>query len=60
MCRLLGAKLLFEYTNTRATGGSFESFGTNAVGTLVGFCFAEAAFEGSLLARLPKTIVPSS
>ena len=56
--RLLGAKLLYEWTARRLGAGGFQTLATEVVGAATGFAFAALYLDADLLSRLPKTVVP--
>lgn len=62
-CRLLGAKLLYEYVAKRLGGGPVPEFWARLVGAGTGFCFASVLLDctgSKFLDCLPKTVVPFS
>lgn len=58
LCRLLGAKLLYEWAARRLGAGGFQTLATEVVGAATGFAFASIYLDADLLSRLPKTIIP--
>ena len=60
LCRLLGAKLLYEYVARRLGGGPVPEFWSRMVGAAMGFAFASTLLDCHLLDCLPKTVVPWS
>ncbi len=57
-CRLLGAKLLYEYVARSLGGGPVPEFWTRLVGAAAGFGCASFLLGCFLLDCLPKTVVP--